>query len=247
MTRIISFDITGTFASFKDPSVTTNQMVYYIPSKTAIIGILGAMTGIERSNTLGPAYEQPFIDFFSKIKVGLRLENNPKKITYFTNHRSLKADKTKPVKKEILENPQYHLFVKSSDDILDDLEKRISKNNFVYSPYLGHSYCPAKISGLQVHDCEIVKDISRIKTDGVILDESDSNDNESFNLNVSQSEDSRLVVEQHLHHTVENNKFSSRVLKHWIPFERIYCIVKPLQTNKLSDYYQIKDLSYCLY
>ena len=46
---IVSFDLEGDFAAFKDPSVTTNQTVTVIPSKSALIGLLGALLGVKRS------------------------------------------------------------------------------------------------------------------------------------------------------------------------------------------------------
>ena len=143
--KLLSFHITGDFASFRDPSVTSNQLCYYIPSKTAMVGLLGALIGITRSNTLDHLYEPEYLSFFSKIKVGLRLENTPRKITYFTNHRSLKHSITKPVKKEILEKPEYKFFIHCTDDTLfTKLKNAIETNSFVFMPYLGHAYCPAK-------------------------------------------------------------------------------------------------------
>ena len=61
--RLISFDLSGEFAEFSDPSVTSNQIVYFIPSKSAVIGIIGAIIGIKRAST-GPAewYNDDFLD-----------------------------------------------------------------------------------------------------------------------------------------------------------------------------------------
>ena len=94
--RLISFDLSGEFAEFSDPSVTSNQTVYYIPSKTAVIGILGAIIGIKRSH-IGPGewYNDDFLDLLDETKIGIKLLSEPKKFTYFSNNVSLKETKKK--------------------------------------------------------------------------------------------------------------------------------------------------------
>jgi len=248
MAELISFSVTANYASFKDPSVTSNQLVYYIPSKTAIVGILGAMIGIKRDNKLGDLYSKEYLDFFSQIKVGLQLCNNPQKITYYTNHRSFKAPKTKPVKKELLESPKYRFFVEAPKDILDPIKSSIANNNFVFTPYLGHAYCMAQISDLKTHNAKAVTHINNMNTDSVILDESDSNYNTTFDINIDTDDDMTiLVVERHLHHFFEGDSFTSRVLKFWIPLQAESITIDELQENKLSKFYEFNGKVYCLY
>ena len=252
MNNIISFRITGEYASFRDPSVTSNQTVYYIPSKTAIVGILGAMIGITRDNKLGEIYSDQYLDFFSQIRIGIKLVNNPRKIIYYTNHRSLKppvkkSSKTKPVKKEILQSPEYIIYVKASDDILTELQKVIKSKQFCFSPYLGHAYCPAKISNLRLHNAIKITDIQSMYTDCVVLDETETyNENFKISLNPKDSSGS-IIIERHLHHFFEDNSFKKRVLKHWIPIESTLCEIEELQENTLSEFYKIEQKVYCLY
>jgi CRISPR-associated protein Cas5h len=136
---ILSFRLAGQFAAFRDPSVTSNQTVYHVPSKSAVVGLLGALIGIQRDdNSLGPAYGSKYVNFFSKINIGIRYESEPRKITYFTNHRSFENTTMKPFKKELLENPKYRIFILIKDELKEynDLQSSIQKNRFVYSPYL---------------------------------------------------------------------------------------------------------------
>ena len=247
MTKIISFVVTGDFASFRDPSITTNQVIYYIPSKTAIVGLIGAILGTKRSNVLDDIYSNEYLELFSKIRVGLKLCNNPKKITYFTNHRSLKQPKTKPVKKEILENPEYVFYVQAPDDILDALVSCIKNNNYTFSPYLGHAYCIAKISDMKIYDGKLVQDLKSTKTDCVILDESDSNYNTNFKIEIESNDNAMIIIERHLHHFFEDSKFTNRVLKHWIPMDGAEIDIELLEQNKLSQFYKIDKKVYCLY
>ena len=98
---IVSFDLEGDFAAFKDPSVTTNQTVTVIPSKSALIGLIGALLGVKRSNSFDCLYSDGYLDLLKKTAVGIQVRSQAAKCTFFTNHRSLKEAKTKPYKTEL--------------------------------------------------------------------------------------------------------------------------------------------------
>lgn len=244
--HIISFAVTGTYASFRDPSSTSNQIVYYVPSKTAIVGLAGAIIGVNRDNTLGEIYQEEYQNFFSKVSVGIRLENNPRKIVYHTNHRSLKKSNTKPVKKEILESPKYTFFIHAEDSILKKISDAVKNNRYVYPPYLGHAYCPAQIQDLQEHEASLVQSIDGTKTNCVILDESDPDINENFQIELESDDDSSIIMERHLHHYWEDGSMKSRIMKYWIPVNATLCDICQLQNNKFSKFYKIGEKVYCL-
>ncbi len=245
--KILSFAITGSFAAFRDPTVTSNQNVYYIPSKSAIVGILGAMIGVPRSSALGEMYGQEYYDLFSTTRIGIALENEPTKITLFTNHRSLKEAKTKPFKSELLEGPKYRIYVSSTDDTLRKLKDVITGKKFVYSPYLGHAYCPATISELEEHDGNETDQRDR-DTRCVILDESETY-RDDFTITVKPARgqvNSKIIIERHLHHYVKDGKMERIVLKHWIPVNTKYEIER-LSKPELSNLVEINNDVVCMY
>lgn len=252
--KILSFRLSGEFAAFRDPSVTSNQTVYYVPSKSAVIGLLGAMIGIKRDNSsLGPAYGHNYIDFFSKIGIGMRYESEPRKITYFTNHRSLENANMKPFKKELLENPRYRIFVLINNEYeeFNNLRKLIIKNRFVYSPYLGHAYCPAMISEPKEHETEEVSPDDEITT-CVILDEADlDNADNMFRLAPvsGRRKESSVAIERHLHHFYDTNHLEARVLKYWIPinFSSYRIEDENDDVRKLSKFYKVEDEVVCMF
>lgn len=252
--KILSFCLAGHFAAFRDPSITTAQSVYYIPSKSAIIGLLGALIGVQRDTNLGEIYGKEYLEIFSATKIGLSFNSKPKKVVFFTNHRSLKEPKTKPFKTELVESPNYTIFVKTEEQIFERLEKAIKNNEYSFSPYLGHVYCPAIVSELQVHDAEETESNDKI-TSCVILDESETfqddsktfqDDSTFFNLQPLDENNSRVIVERHLHHFILNDKLERRVLKHWIPVGGSFRIERD-EKRKLSYFVRIKDKIVCLY
>jgi CRISPR-associated protein Cas5h len=237
--NVISFRIRGDFAAFRDPSVTANQTVYYIPSKSAVIGILGAIIGIKRENTLGDIYNPAYLQLLKATKIGLQVNSTPKKITFFTNHRSLKEAKTKPFKSEILENPDYTIFVVTEQPFYEKLANCLQENSFEYSPYFGHAYCPARISEFKTFEAEHHRPEDQY-TSSVILDLSETYDTK-FGFEPYPEGDVRIFVERHLHHFFENGKLQARVLKHWIPMQSSRLRIEDYVGGKLSSFIQPSD------
>jgi CRISPR-associated protein Cas5 subtype I-B len=243
---IISFSISGSFAAFRDPSVTSHQTVSFIPSKSAIIGLIGAIIGTKRSNSLAELYSPQYLELYKNTAIGLRFESEPKKVVYFTNHRSLKETKTKPIKSELVDSPKYTIFISSDNNTMEKLKKSIEQNKFSFPPYLGHAYCPCTVSNLQIYQDVIESRVKGSDTSCVILDESEVYSN-LFKIEPSGKDDnSHVIIERHLHHFFMDDKFQSRVLKHWIPVKSVFTLDKSLEP-KLSKFVKIDDEIVCLY
>jgi CRISPR-associated protein Cas5h len=215
---IVSFDLEGDFAAFKDPSVTTNQTVTVIPSKSALIGLLGAMLGVKRSHSIfGDMYDENYRDLLKKTAVGIQVRSQAAKCTFFTNHRSLIEPKTKPFKTELLVNPQYTIYVKSTDDINHALLERLKDNRFVFSPMLGHAYCPARIPRFE----EIcgAKQVEPMKSQvsSVFLDEVIESKSTQPGVTFEAELSAKIIVERHLHLYVTENILKRVILRHYIP------------------------------
>ena len=244
--KLISFRISGAFAAFRDPSITSNQTAYYIPSKSAVIGILGAMIGVKRSDNLGQLYSDEYQHFFNTTKIGIQFESVPNKVVFFTNHRSLKEPKTKPFKTELVENPAYTIYVSTDDDSFKKLSDSLQKHNFVYSPYLGHAYCQAQISDFKQIDAQETDPIKK-KTMCVVLDESETY-NLDFEIKLEMiTHDGSIIIERHIHHFFDKEKLDARVLKHWIPTNNTVFKISRDSTRMLSKFYKTGDHVVCMY
>ncbi len=217
---IVSFDLEGDFAAFKDPSVTTNQIVTVIPSKSALIGLLGALIGVKRSNSIFDGdYSEAYLDLLKKTAVGIKVRNQPDKCTFFTNHRSLKEAKTKPYKTELLVGPKYTVYVKSTAEVNHTLLEKLKDNNFAFSPTLGHAYCLARIPRFQ--EISGIKEVEpqnqQIST--VLIDEIVESKSQDIGVQFSQFSNfpAKVLVERHLHHYMAGNSLKSIVLRYYIP------------------------------
>ena len=245
--KLISFKISGEFAAFRDPSVTANQLVYYIPSKSAVIGILGAMIGIKRSNNLGEMYGKEYQEFFKNTRIGIELESKePKKVTFFTNHRSFKEAKTKPFKTELLQEPTYTIYVKTDEDSRKRLLAAIGNHRFVYSPYLGHAYCQAVISDLRQIDADVQANPVGEKTRCVVLDESETY-NLDFKFKYEIVNEGSIIIERHTHHFFNKEELDGRVLKHLIPINDAEIEIRTYFPITLVEFYKIGEYVVCTY
>lgn len=222
MLKVVSFEASGEFAAFRDPSVTSNQTVYYIPSKTSVVGMVGAILGTERGHGVEELYGLHYRQLYEKIRIGIECEAIPEKVSFFTNHRSLKEPKTKPFKTELLFRPKYRIFVSSSDGgVVKKVYDAVSSANYVYPPYLGHTYCPATLSDVKMHEAKEINDIT-FTTSCTVLDESETF-NKNFELTAipldanDPHKSNSLIIERHLYHFMLDGKMEARVLKHWIP------------------------------
>jgi CRISPR-associated protein Cas5h len=252
VTEIISFSISGKFSAFKDPSITTNQTVYYLPSKTAIVGMLGAMTGIKRDSESNSFYSDEYLSFYKRTKIGIKFSSNftPKKISYFTNHRQKKHYEMKPTKVELVENPQYEIYVISEGNEISEIKRRIKNNEFEFMPYLGHAYCPAIVSSLQEYDAEEANLITGERTSAVILDEKTTGFNNDFTFDwTAVTLDPWLIIERHLHHYFEKDEFKSHIQNFRIPVKgtKFKFNNAEISKSKLSKFYKLDNEVICMY
>ncbi len=114
-----------------------------IPTKSAVLGMLGACLGIERGHIAD-------LEAFSKsVEIAVRLDSQPQRIMDY--HTVLKARKVdgkanqNPVvsRREYLCNAKYTVLIQSSsntDYSLELIEKAIRQP--VYTPFLGRRSCP---------------------------------------------------------------------------------------------------------
>ncbi len=258
MVKVVSFTLEGDYAAFRDPSVTTNQTVYIIPSKSAVIGLLGGMLGLKRPNTLGPygrgiIYNDEYLSLLRATKIGMRVNGSTKKVSFFTNHRSLKEGKTKPFKTELLLSPSYTIYVKTDEETSLKLVARLKANDFVFTPTLGHCYCFGRVSDPNELDLQPIAP-EKVVTSTVILDEMNETNNRAQSVTFSYAKNGlRVVVERHLHHYFDGDRFERTVLRHWIPLpdrgsSTVLALESYVPTINLTEFYRLdSEQAICLY
>lgn len=200
--------------AFRDPTVTSGQSTYYVPSKSALVGLLGGILGIVRPDDLQDWYGQAYVELFDEIHIGLEVKTLPEKTTFYSNRRSLKENKIKPFKMEVLVHPSYVVYV-SSDKHFRHLLDLLASNRPVFLPYLGQAYCLATLDDLVKHDNVDEMASCPLETKTIVPDCSETC---GGNFRPYPSGNGTIIVERHLHHFVTGNgQLVSRVARYWIP------------------------------
>ncbi len=216
---IQSFVAAADFALFRDPSVTASPTTYVIPPKSAILGLLGGLIGIKRSRS-DEDYSEEYRKLLSETKIGIEMLFDPMKIAVTTNHIALKRGKksvTKPVKMEFVMAPKYRVYVTTGKKYAERLDDALSNNAFVYTPYLGHCYCLARISEYEKFDARVmVGDQENVDTSSVAV-EARSETSGKPCLEIRSVNTSRVVIERQLFHYVAGDELKKTVLKHYAP------------------------------
>lgn len=235
MPRVLSFSARGRFAAHRDPSVTTHQLVYYAPPKSAIVGMIGAILGTKRSDT-GDPYSGDYIRLLANIRVGIGMLNEPgkrpQKVLFGTNRRPLTkkhAGQMKPTKSELVENPNYRIYVTCKDQsaqaVIDELKRRIDDHDPVYPIYFGHAYCQARIENARVENARSLGDDKPVMVETTIL-RAPRHGIEGHPHGVADTEEAKyrpvgstVIVENKMIHNEHNFKIVKRSIPHMIPLQ----------------------------
>lgn len=142
MKKVLVFDIWGDYAHFRKIYTTTSPLTYSIPPRTALIGLIAAILGIDKGK---------YIPYFTKDKsnIALRILSPIKKIRIGENlidtktGHSIKMHLIKnrtQIRYEFLKDPRYRIyFWHINNEIYENLKQFLIKHKCIYTPCLGLS------------------------------------------------------------------------------------------------------------
>ncbi len=138
------FEVRGEWAHFRRYYTTTSPLTFPAPPRTVVIGLLGAILGIEKMEN--PSRFTP-----DKCRIAVSILNPIRTFRLKENWRQgasgPEAFATARVPVELVRNPQYRLFVQHSDnDLLARLKKYVEKGESHFTPSLGITECLAEVS-----------------------------------------------------------------------------------------------------
>jgi CRISPR-associated protein Cas5h len=173
---LLIFDIKGEYGHFRKYNTTTSPLTYSIPTRTSIVGILGAILGMERESCDGqfPEGSVPVQEFFSKEKteIAIQVINPVKKENIgfnLINTKNSFYDLTRAghtqVNFELLKNPHYRIFLSMNNhDKFEELYERIKCKNHHFTPYLGLAQFTAQVDFvMRAKACEEISDNTYIE------------------------------------------------------------------------------------
>jgi CRISPR-associated protein Cas5h len=148
----VKLHIRGNWGQFRRPETNNNPLSHDFITKTALIGMIGAVLGKNREEM------KSLFPMLSKdLKYGVQLNNEVKKQSWGFTFRNVKNSWEKsPKQMEIIRNPDYTIMICLLDDAAETSREIYS--NFIqsckdsrscYEPVLGLHNCPAEIEFIE--------------------------------------------------------------------------------------------------
>lgn len=138
--------IEGNWAHFKKPETNNNPLTHDLITKTALIGMIGAVLGIEREQM-----RTKFPKLSEGLLYGVELLSPMKKVSWgFTSRTAIYPTASgSPKYFEFLQNPSFKVCIglkneNTEEEFLDFLNA-IKKGESIYTPILGWHNCPANL------------------------------------------------------------------------------------------------------
>ena len=182
--KVLSFTMKGRYGHFCSPFTNVYRLTQPCPTKTAIMGFVGAVIGNNRDD----------LGLYEQLKCGVEVNFN-----YRTKSLSYTTRKDFPGKQgntdhslipvEMIVYPNYRVHVVGADNILNQLYTLMKEGGSYYTPYLGLAQCIAST------DFEITES----PVDGEVIE--DGRDADVFGAfirgNHGELDFARLTKEQH--------------------------------------------------
>jgi CRISPR-associated protein Cas5h len=141
---LVSVD--GNWAHFKKPETNNNPLTHDFITKTAFIGMIGAVLGVEREEMkkLFPRLSDDLV-YGVEIRGAVKKESWAFKLRYAAN-----LYEKRPVQMEFLKNPDYLVVVgllnERSGEEFNRFVSALSKSEARFTPVLGLHNCPANLA-----------------------------------------------------------------------------------------------------
>lgn len=169
--KALQLIVAGDWAHFKKPETNNNPLSHDLITKTALIGMVGAVLGIERLDM-----KAKFPEFSNNFLYNVQLLSPVKKISWgFTSRTAISPTKAgTPKYFEFLKKPKFKITLALKDDHsqaeFDKFYSSIKNKESSYTPVLGWHNCPAELEFLSFGEVTIKK-AGKFETAGFVSTE----------------------------------------------------------------------------
>lgn len=138
--------ISGNWGHFKRPETNNNPLTHDLITKTALIGLIGAVLGIERNEM-----KSLFPQLSEDLLYGVQLLEQVKKVSWgFTSRKAINpTEPGSPKYFEFLKNPKFKVTIALNDEKslheFDQFLSAVKNEESIYTPVLGWHNCPANL------------------------------------------------------------------------------------------------------
>lgn len=221
------FNVKGNWAQFRKAETNNNPLSHDFMTKTALIGMIGAVLGIERADM-----KENFPILSSGLKYTLRINNNVKKQSWgFTLRNVSHAWEKAPKQMEFIKNPDYTIVLGCENSecksMFDKFREYCMNGKACFTPVLGLHNCPAELEFVEAGMLELKT--GNFETYGFVTN--------NYEINMSKLTEFRIGFDKIP--TFQNNDF-------WNLPEYYKQVVYPSNGEKLSvsgDFYDFNGVS----
>ena len=141
----VLFELKGNWGHFRKPETNNNPLTHDFITKTALIGLIGSVLGIERLDM-----KELFPQLSEDLLYGVRVRKAVRKESWaFTLRYVVDMMQKAPKQMEFLKNPENFIALALKDEksaaIFNDFVAAIKKSEAKFTPVLGLHNCPAEI------------------------------------------------------------------------------------------------------
>jgi CRISPR-associated protein Cas5h len=181
MNKIVKFRLSGDYGHFKIPYTNNNPLTYSFIPKTALMGLIGAVVGIERNDM-----KRLFPILCNSLKYSLSFNNEFRKesiSTYCVNFNNFtKSDRPNKAPKPVehLKKPDWNVYITVNDNSTEEVKsifncfiENIINGVYVWTLTLGAKQCSCIINEIEVGEATIENSDFTTKNFVKIYDNSD--------------------------------------------------------------------------
>jgi CRISPR-associated protein Cas5h len=130
--KVLSFIMYGRFAHFCVPYTNVYRLTQPCPTKTAIMGFIGSVLGVEKDD----------LSLYQKIQCGVEIYNEYRTVSmpYLTRQGfpgSASNSESSRTSVEVIVNPKYRIYITGDSELLLKIHDLMSQQKPVFTPYLG--------------------------------------------------------------------------------------------------------------
>jgi len=141
--KVLVFDISSDYAHFRKPYTTTSALTYSVPPRTAVVGLLGNIIGVQ-SGGFGKSEQSSYFES-SGLKTGVRVMSPIGKTTFNLKYLHTKSGGSILVPVECVVSPKYRIYASGDSELLSALRGKLENHETYFTPCLGISEFIASI------------------------------------------------------------------------------------------------------
>lgn len=222
-------NIGGNWAHFKKPETNNNPLTHDFITKTALIGLIGAVLGVERA-AMRPLFPQLSEDLLYSVQI---LEPVKKESWSFKLRYAANLYEKRPVQMEFLKNPLFAVAValqnERSSAIFEDFLNSVGMSEARFTPVLGLHNCPAEL--ILAAKGEFIENVGVFKTKSFVTSE-----NHQLT-DISQTADFRIGLDKIP--TGQNDDFWNDPVKY--PYQQVLYPAPECELSVKGKYFQFSD------